>query len=76
MTDHLSEDGSEEVPSLTSITEDLIAIREKLTGHSQELLEEMIDATQRNPDEQIRAIERLLEMKLQEIGKQVGGEVE
>ena len=48
----------------TSIITDLMKVEDKLKGQSKDLLKEMITTAERNPDEQTRAIERLLQEKI------------
>ena len=63
MDDERKIDDTEAISS-ASIVEDLNAIKDKMDGPSLRLLEEMIQACERNPSDQARAIERLLEKRV------------
>ena len=56
-----------EITTRNSILGDLKVIIEKMKGPSKELLEEMIITAERNPNDQTRAIERLLQEKIHSI---------
>jgi len=71
MADKLEE--INDVTTKNSIMNDLEEILEKMNGPSRELLEEMIASAERNPDNQTRAIERLLREKIHSIDETIEG---